>query len=199
MVQKRDVEEVGVKPQEQSRKMCFRISNKERMKIMKAKIVNILLVGVLSIIVGCAKTTTNSCNIAWDCTSLKPFTESYSDNFRKKGVFFIKGVALDTGKDGCNIRIIEDLKGNFVRKSDIFVWHSGSDIVRYYEKNDTLIMLLNECKNFDKDIDYATLVCTHSVLNISNGYVTGVIYHDKGFGQTAPWNELQKELKLNKK
>jgi len=166
---------------------------------MRTKIVNMSLIGILSVIIGCGKTAISSCDIAWDCSTLKSFTESYSDNFKKNGVFFIKGVALDTEKDGCNIKIIEDLKGNFVGKSDIFVWHSGSDIVRYYEKNDTLIVLLNKCKKNDEDIDYATLICTHSVLKLSNGSVIGHIYPNKGYGQIAIWNELQKELKLNKK
>ena len=161
---------------------------------------NIITVSLLFCVsIGCKKTSISSCDIAWDCSTLKSFTESYSDNFKTNGVFFIKGVTLDAEKDGCNIKIIEDLKGNFVSKSNIFVWHSGSDIIRYYEKNDTLIMLLNGCRKIDEDIDYATLTCTHSVLKLSNDSVIGYIYPDKGDGQTAIWNELQKELKLNKK
>ena len=151
---------------------------------MKRIILNSILLGILFTFTGCKKEVSCGRGIAWDCY-VKSFTETYPDYFKKNRVFFIKGMTLDAEKDGYNIKVIEDLKGNFTRKSNIFVWNGGGgDIAQYH--NDTLIMHLMKCKDSDDSIDYTymTLPCTYSVLKLSNGYVTGYIYPDKGYGKT---------------
>ena len=142
----------------------------------------------------------------------KSFKENYLNNFQKDEVFFIKGVALEIYEYGRTIKVIEDLKGNFAGESFIFVWGGGfpsddsgfigfetnrSDVITWYQENDTLIMLLGKPIVFEGGIetseDYATLECTFSILKLSNGYVNGYIMTDIG---TILWEELQ-ELLLN--
>ena len=102
---------------------------------------------------------------------------------------------MNVNKHGRQIRVVEDLNGNFADKSYIFVWGQSStsfcnnenrpldmridDITQYLE-NDTLIMFVKKAhKRYNKDIertdDYVTLGCYPSVLKLSNGYVTGYI------------------------
>ena len=50
------------------------------------------------------------------------FKENYLNNFNKKEILFIKGIALDVFEYGRKIKVIENLKGNFAGDSSIFVW-----------------------------------------------------------------------------
>jgi len=150
------------------------------------------------------------------------FTENYFENIQKDEIIFIKGMALDIYKYGRNIKVIEDLKGNFADKSTIFVWgiaptdgRCGTgpprwDYITLYNMNDTLIMILAKArKRFSGDVekkgDYTTITLAYSILRLSNDTVTGVIYpwHEQletWRGQVASWTELQEELNLmNKK
>jgi len=135
-----------------------------------------------------------------DC-HLNSFTETYSDNFKKKDIFFIKGVVSDIQEYNCNFKVIEDLKENIAHKPNIFVWHYGTIITRYYSEKDTLVVLLHKCisDNDEKTHDYTTFLCETSVLNLSNGYVSGYILPKGGYKQTMEWNEFQKLLKSTKK
>ena len=164
----------------------------------------ILLASILSMIVGCEKPK--------PCVSCDggSFTENYIKNIQKDEIFFIKGEALSIYKYGRNIKIIEDLKGNFADKPSVFVWgiELGTgrlcstephkvDYITQYNTNDTLIMILGKAhKRFDDDIekrgDYTTIACAYSVLKLSNDTVVGVIYPGV-YGQ-ASWIELQEEL-----
>ena len=129
-----------------------------------------------------------------DC-EIFTFVQAYLNHFQDEEIFFIRGVALDVYKHGREIKVIEDLKGNFSNNSSIFVWGMSStsfcdnkgrqdmriDDITKYHKSDTLIMLItnNVSENFNWDIersnDYKTLGAHFSVLKFSNGYVTGHI------------------------
>jgi len=149
------------------------------------------------------------------CTSIlglcrdNAFKQTYLSNFLNEDIIIIKGIAFDVREHGRNIKVIEDLKGNLGEKTSIFVWGAGGcdfstcvasygrqEIFAQYEKTDTLIMILKKidkvCCGIEKPGDFATLTCQHSVLNFSNGNVTGKIniFEQKS---TAKWDELQKE------
>jgi hypothetical protein len=123
-----------------------------------------------------------------DCLDCS-FTENYLKNIKDANIFFVKGIASDTVKHGRYIDVIEDYKGNFDDKSSIFLWGGGNDnciesnrwdIITQYNVNDTLIIIIKKIeKLFDCDIeslgDYSTITCSHSVLKLSNNYVTGYI------------------------
>jgi len=182
---------------------------------MKTKIIfSVIVIAVLGMGQGCKKPLK-----CVDCGDDSFFTENYLKNIQSDKIFFIKGVALDTYMYGRNVRIIEDLKGNFSGKSSIFVWgielgtgikcfgvRHKVDYINHHDINDTLVMILEEArKRFHGDVekrgDYTTIACEISVLKLSNDTVTGRIYHSYPYAQTALWTELQKELnnKLNKK
>ena len=171
---------------------------------MKTKIVTIVLIGTL-LFAGCKKEPKEEIDPnSFKGTYLKYF--SHDDN-----VFFIKGVASDVYEYGRNIKVIEDLKGNFVDKSSIFVWGSGYlsdtsivhvatdpprlDKITEYHDGYTLILFCYK-NSTEKSGDYATLYGQCSVLKFSNGYVIGRItsYYCENGEETMLWEELQKEL-----
>ena len=147
-----------------------------------------------------------------DC-DVKSFKENYVSNIQKNEVFFIKGVALEIFEYGRTIKVIEDLKGNYIGESSIFVWGGGdpsegsgfvcisnerSDNITQYQENDTLIMIVVKSYRYEScpiedSNDYATIACAYSVLKLSNGFVTG---HISAGIETMLWEELQ-ELLLN--
>ena len=174
---------------------------------MKPKIVFLSLICLLLMLTGCVEP-----DICADCV---PFTfkQTYLTNFKNDEIFFIKGVTLDVNKNGREIKVIEDLKGNFTDKSTIFVWGGTGkscgkppldlrgDFITQYHKYDTLIMFIEKVGNapkrpnkyVEKSSDYTTLTCYPSVLKLSNGYVTrGINY----WGVPVPWKELQEELQM---
>jgi len=175
---------------------------------MKVKTLSTLLVSFLLMITGCEKPCADC---GWGA-----FVEGYSAYIQKEEVFFIKGIALDVYEHGRNIKVIEDLKGNIANKSSIFVWGAyitsrctesvRQDFITQYNKNDTLIMILEKTKRkYARDIerrgDYAIIPCALPVLVLSNGYVTGHIYpydYEEGAPYwketTMLWTELQEEL-----
>ena len=176
---------------------------------MKTKVLKILLIGVLLMLSALSKAS---------CEKVILFKENYLNNFQKDEVFFIKGVALDVFEYGRTIEVIEDLKGNFTDESSIFVWGDGHpspgsgffcisnermDNIIQYNENDTLIMLVKKpyvhegC--FEDLDDYATFPCAFSVLELSNGFVTGYIYPPLDpellwEENIILWEELQEEL-----
>ena len=183
---------------------------------------NIILISILLISIGCKeKVEDNSGDgiiTGADCF-LSSFKENYLENFLKDEILFIKGVALNVYEYGRNIEVIEDLKGNFVGESSIFVWGGGYpsnrgnyicisneklDDITKYQKNDTLIMLVSkktvihdEC--IESIGDYTTIGCSYSILKLSNGFATGYILprEEDAFlweEMTMSWKDLQKEL-----
>ena len=175
---------------------------------MKINVFKILLISILSMF---------SVYSYADCATIRSFKESYSNNFQKNEVFFIKGVALDVYEYGRTVKVIEDLKGNFDDESSVFVWGQGhpsgsgficptferQDNITQYQENDTLIMLVEKSYGIDVCIetssDYATFTCGYSILKLSNGFVTGRIFpplEEWGYPEeiTMPWKELQVSL-----
>ena len=130
------------------------------------------------------------------CVSFEIFSfqETYSRHIQNENTFFVKGIALGTNRHGREIRVIEDLKGNF-RGNNAFVWGASStsscsrpgqyrnkrvDFINHYQRGDTLIMLLTQAR--ERSRDFATFGYGHSsVVRLSNGYVSGLI--------TYPWIE----------
>ena len=140
-----------------------------------------------------------SCEVCLDCFDCT-FNQSYLDD----KTFLIKGVASDIHKHGREIKVIEDLKGNFAGKSPIFVWGATGkfcdrnpdgrlDDLTQYHKNDTLIMIIAKVHKKDRTerieslSDYTTLTCCCSVSKLSEGYVSGCV-------GTMLWEEFQELL-----
>jgi len=166
-----------------------------------------LLISILSMISACSKKE----EAPELCISFMYFSfkQTYLRHFQEEDVFLIKGVALDTNKHGRQIKVVEDLKGNFAGKPSIFVWGSTGiscgkaerldarwDFITQYEKNDTLIMFIKTAhKRFNRDIespnDYTVLPNYSSVIELSNGYASGYI---NNWGVDVLWNDLQIEL-----
>ena len=146
------------------------------------------------------------------------FLEGVSMFSEDSNVYIIKGIALDKYKYGRNIKLVEDLKGNFPKNVKTFIaWGDGSpgitlersDNLSIYENQDVLIMhlmladtlkyeLQSEYTWFEKPGDYCTFPCTKSVLKLSDGYVKGFITTPiegaDTWEQTMSWNDFQKEL-----
>ena len=176
---------------------------------MKAKISNIvLLISILLIIIGCI--SQDEPIICIDCAEF-PFTQTYLRNLHDDEIFLIKGVALDVAKHGRDIKVLEDLKGNFVGKSSIFVWGNSNtsfcdnkdrqdgriDDLTQYHKNDTLIMLIdNKVHNhynraIERPNDYKTIGCCFSILKLSKDYVSGYITSCCSGEELMSWDEFQ--------
>ena len=163
----------------------------------------ILLISILPIIV--------SCNLrpCVDCGGVS-FVENYLENIQRNGIFFVKGEALEVYRYGRNIRVIEDLKGNFGNTS-FFIWgmemgtgrHCTTepnkvDFITRYNVGDTLIVIFERARRrFRGDLEnnshFTTIACSHSVLKFFNDSVTGAI-HYPWYWQTMSWLELQEEL-----
>ena len=130
--------------------------------------------------------------LAIDC-ELIPFNSNYSNNYNSPDVFFIKGIKLKTVYHGIQIRILEDLKQN-LQKDTIMVWCSDGISFRianseWYNDNDTLLMLITKTDlegndpgdlndipdDLEKPDDFMPIFCAYSILNYSNGLITGKI------------------------
>ena len=171
--------------------------------------------------------------VEWeDCDNVKPeiafldcmfkgFIENFTENFRCDKIYFIKGVAQNfIHEHGLNIKIIEDLKGNFPKGVTTFTtWGAYNphnaflnrcDDLSVYNRQDTLIMLLQPAHDYrdypslqlsEKIGDYTTMDCATSVLKLSNGYATGYILLPRNDYtiNNMPYNELIEVLKLKLK
>ena len=131
------------------------------------------------------------------CLSATSFLEGVSKSllgfYSYDSIFIIKGIVSDKYEYGLNIRLVEDLKGNFPENVDTFiVWGGGNtfleshtlDYLEMYDEQDVLIMLLTPVRDIPAEMippgniweklgDYTTLNCTHSVLKLSDDYLTG--------------------------
>jgi hypothetical protein len=128
------------------------------------------------------------CNsvIACDCYSDAPYTfaSNYLSNYNSNDVFFVKGVKLKTEYYGIQLKVIEDMKGN-IQEENITVWGDNGnscriDFITSYNDNDTLCMLIRKIslpdwENIETVEDYAIIACAYSVMQFSNGYITGRI------------------------
>jgi hypothetical protein len=129
--------------------------------------------------------------IACDC-SIQAFMTNYVNNYNNDDFFFIKGIKMKTEHHGMQIKLIEDIKGNFQENKNILmVWGDSGATCRLdhsaiYNDNDTLYMLLKKTdmagnfltpdnEDFEKEEDYMTINCGYSIVKFSNGYITGKI------------------------
>ena len=125
------------------------------------------------------------------------FMEGISMYSNYSNVYIIKGIVLDKIEYGLNIKLVEDLKGNFPINVNAFtVWGNGEprnvtngrqdNLTFLYKKQDVLIMHLTPARDLsfilppeftwlEKPEDYTTFDCTWSVLKLSEDYVIGVI------------------------
>lgn len=154
--------------------------------------------------------STGNTSGALDCHE-NSFFEGISMFSESCNVYLIKGIVLDAYEHGLNIRFVEDLKGNFPKNTNTFmIWGSNgtgfrSDyLIRYGDEN-VLIMHLIQVQPFhiehrlgetwlEKPEDYSTLPCTHSVVKLSDGYVSGYLLPDKG-AIKIPLKDFQKYFK----
>lgn len=176
-------------------------------------IIAILLISILSIISACSGVKEPSQSSVSLVLCPSSFKQTYIKNFSDKDIFFIKGITSEIYQYGREIQVIEDLKGNFIDKSTIFVWGAGYpsegisiendrlDNIIQYQKNDTLIMFIRKVhKRFDKDIeksgDYAILEGARSILKLSGNYVSGHInsWYEDEKQETMLWKKLQEEM-----
>jgi len=153
-----------------------------------------------------------------------PFIDSYLIQFQCDNVYFVKGIAQDTVYEyGRNIKLLEDLKGNFPQDIGTIFTAFGAgyfnhndfvlrvDYLPIYKKQDTLLMLLISGMNYwevrdlyipqreDEEAGYVTTDCCHSVLQLSNDSVIGRIYYKEDIGykvypDTIPYKYFQKRL-----
>ena len=142
------------------------------------------------------------------------FMEGISRYSKCSDLYIIKGIALNVYEYGLNIRLVEDIKGNFPKNIDTFiVWGDGNSIfcpnrmdnLIMYDNHDVLIMLLTKASDlsadmipqghiwFEKPEDYATITCAYSVVKLSNGYVTGYILPYK---ERDAWWEKMSPMEL---
>jgi len=131
---------------------------------MKTKTATLLvsLIGVFSILTGC-EIELNHLRAPVECADCVGFTfeQNYLKHFQNDEIYYIKGVTIDFIGHGCRIEIVEDLKVNFADKPYITVWGESKisfcdnkgrqdlrmDNVKQYNKNDTLIMILQKKHN----------------------------------------------------
>lgn len=183
---------------------------------MKNKFLYIVsLLNILLIFAGCNRYDEPASCL--ECAGF-PFIQTHLINLQDDGVFLFKGVALDVAQHGREIKVVEDLKGNFVGKSSVFVWGKSStsfcdnkgrqdgrlDDITQYHKNDTLIMLIDNKihNNYNRAVerpnDYKTIGCCYSVLKLSNSIVSGYITSCYIGEETIQLEEFQKLLNLSK-
>ena len=121
-------------------------------------------------------------------------------------IIFAQGVVLESHQDyGKKIEVIVDLKGNFPEKTTTFIAFESyeNEYLRMsnlsiYNNQDTLLMFLRPVWDWEeKRGDYTTLYNAHSVLQLSNGSVSGYItsYKKKS---TMQWKDFQALLNLTK-
>ena len=162
-------------------------------------------------IIGCNKKTETEKNpeplLAFNCTVCS-FIEGVSNTLNDVNYnsYIIKGTVLDTIEYGLKIRLDEDLKGNFPKKSTLIVWGNNGhsfiyDNLRTYNINDALIMHLmpveykyessTEVLRLEKSGDYTTLFCASSVLMLSYDNVIGNIRPERE--RNAWWYNMSQE------
>ena len=121
------------------------------------------------------------------CQSEMDFVENYHTNVNREDVFFVKGDMVERCWYGAKIKIIKDLKGNFLNESPIVVWGKGDfskcidrvgginfDPTFFNDKNPyTMYMLIKPIVSDDvpfserKIGDFTTIECASSVVSIN--------------------------------
>jgi len=131
---------------------------------------------------------------SYDC-HISSFLDGISMYAKCSNTYLVKGSVLNAQEDyGLQIKLIEDLKGNFPKdiqtftvwgkKDDCLIAHDRCDNLKFINQHQTLMMLLTNAGSsiyslsehcFETPDDYTTLWCTCSVLELSIGKVTGYI------------------------
>jgi len=189
------------------------------------KITAIILCITLFVVFGCNKQKSKTCEEctmpsmygqAADCF-VSSFLEGVTEYAKCSNVYIIKGIAMNAYEYGLDIRLVEDLKGNFPKNVSTFIlWGGGNpflcnnrpDDLRMYDNQDILIMLIIPSRNLSEMIppeytwlenpeDYTTIACTSSVLKLSDGYVIGHILPNgnRSISESImSWNDFQKKI-----
>ena len=187
----------------------------------------LILISIIFIIIafGCNKKNDNSCeepivcgscnnilmgdpSIRYNCL-VSSFLEASSCYSKCSNIYIIKGIALNSPYEyACNIRFIEDLKGNFPKNVNTFtIWKiDGSFSIENENKDEWILILCQSPDNpswsnpdtqwFEKQGDYRTLICTSSILYLSDGYVNGHIFPSCGSERidNISWKDFEKRL-----
>jgi len=190
-----------------------------------------ILISIIFVIAfGCNKQNGNGCEdyfFCVDCDNLSmgnpsieyncfvaSFLEAASCYSKCSNTFIIKGILLEYPyKNACNVRFVEDIKGNFPENVSTFtIWSMGTNysLPNFFgtdPKQNVLVFLL--CKSpefpqwsnpdlqwFEKPEDFRTLLCTSSVLELSDDKVIGHILPNCGNIRTEnmSWKDFQKRL-----
>jgi hypothetical protein len=147
-----------------------------------------------------------------DCDP-QPFLVTYAKVESDRNSYFIKGEVIEVVQHGNRIKIIEDFKKNYEDNTTITVWGdggAGNRMDALYNSNvtDTLLLLITktdllenslcpQCEPYEQLNDYMTMVCSYSVLKLSNGIVSGRIT-DAYEEITMLWADLSKQLEITK-
>ena len=164
---------------------------------IKLQIIAIMLVaGIL----GCEKKE-DKISADIKCIFHATFFESVSFYLYNNDTYIIKGIVLDKKGQGLNIKLIEDLKGNFPKGVNDFIAYGKSSVyintsflrrddLSLYDKQDVLIMHMTKAR--EPLNSYATIDCDHSIVKLSDDYVTGHILSYEGFEwrEDMPLEEL---------
>ena len=167
-----------------------------------------LIIILYIMVLGCEKKDDNSADIK--CLWASSFFEGVSRRSNSNDTYVIKGIVLDKIEhelNGLNIKLIEDLKGNFPEKvNDFTAWGvTYADLLRkdylsLYDKQDVLIMHLTRSEGIspEKSNDYCTITCTHSVVKLSDDYVTGrILYDEEGWWEGMSLEDLRSYAEIS--
>ncbi|MDR1120365.1 MAG: hypothetical protein LBM08_05565 [Dysgonamonadaceae bacterium] len=165
------------------------------------------LISILSIFAGCSQENGNEnlnqppSNSA-DCFYTRGFVETYRDAIAHDEIFFVKGEVTASGRYGKNVKIIEDIKGNFKETPSITLWNHWEFGVADLNcgVGGRMLVLMSKIGGTSDSWtkqrigDYCTMDCSVSTLLFSDrGEVTGFI-NTHGEKITVPWKELQELL-----
>ena len=137
--------------------------------------------------------------LSYSCM-VSSFLEGVSMYSNDNNTYIIKGIVSNKTETGLNIRLVEDLKGNFPKNvNTFFVWGGANTFIEshildnllMYNKQDALIMHLTPALVLPAEMipeghtwlgkqgDYSPLNCAYSVVKLSDDYVTGYIFSAK--------------------
>ena len=176
-----------------------------------------MLCSIFFIVTNCEKQKNHACEdciilssvsgMTTDCR-VASFMEGVSKYSNCCNLYVIRGIAMEGHEYGRKFMLVEDLKGNFPKNVHTFIaWGASqsegivSERVEHmfmYTEQSELIMLLSpvqEPTRFESLEDYTTLSCTHSVLRLSDGNVSGNILDKDGYIVIMKWKDFQKKLK----
>ena len=174
------------------------------MKINNVKFLTLCI--VVFMVSGCKKKDDNNNDVK--CLYISTFFEGVSKNLNNNVYYIVKGTVLDKVEYGLKIKLEEDLKRNFPKGVNTFIAYGGGpftttailrkDNLSLYDKQDVLIMHLTRADDEKPSNGYASIVCTHSVVKLSDDYVTGHIlpYEEIEWREGIPLEEIIPYLEI---